>query len=215
MFEYMSNLSLTEQENVKKVIQELFRQTCILKIKYDPETLVAKDNGRYHDCNRHRVFIEDYLQVLGCELQHDAQASIFRLVGDGVPTLRISLNTTKLLLLVKLIYRDKIMGEGLHASVTNWREIREYGVNTGLLTEKLTAGEWNEAMNLMKRHQILEIPGAVANIDDETPIYIYSTINIYCPAKEINEMIRHYKGEEKGEEERNDSEENIQTALFD
>lgn len=214
MFDYMNNLSLAEQESLKRVIQDLFRQTCILKVKYDPETLVARDNGKYHVCNRHRAFIEDYLQILGCELQHDSQECIFRLVGEGVPVLRISLSTTKLLLLLKLIYRDKILGEGLHASVTNLQEIRVYGMHTGLLTEKLTAGEWNEALNLMKRHQILEIPGAVTNLEDDTPLYIYSTINIYCPAKDINELIKHYKGEEE-EEPADEGEEGIQTVMFD
>ena len=214
MFDYMNNLSLAEQESLKRVIQELFRQTCILKVKYDPETLVARDNGKYHVCNRHRAFIEDYLQILGCELQHDSQECIFRLVGEGVPVLHISLSTTKLLLLLKLIYRDKILGEGLHASVTNLQEIRAYGMHTGLLTEKLTAGEWNEALNLMKRHQILEIPGAVTNLEDDTPLYIYSTINIYCPAKDINELMKHYKGEEE-EEPADEGEEGIQTVMFD
>lgn len=216
MFEYMNQLSQTEQENVKKVIRDLFRQTCILKIKYDPETLVAKDNGAYHTCNKHRAFIENYLQVLDCELQHDSQEHIFRLVGEGVPLLKISLTTTKILLLLKLIYKDKILGEGLNASVTNLREIRTYGMNTGLLTGKLTVGEWNEALNIMKRHQILEIAGAVSNLDDETPLYIYSTINMYCPAKEINELIKKYKGEEEEEEAAEDEgEEGIQTVMFD
>ncbi len=216
MFDYMSQLSQTEQENVKKVMKDLFRQTCILKIKYDPETLVAKDNVTYHTCNKHRAFIENYLQVLDCELQHDSQEHIFRLVGEGVPLLRISLTTTKILLLLKLIYKDKILGEGLNASVTNLREIRTYGMNTGLLTEKLTVGEWNEALNVMKRHQILEIPGAVSNLEDDAPLYIYSTINMYCPAKEINELIKKYKGEEEEEEVTEDeSEEGIQTSMFD
>lgn len=212
----MSQLSQTEQENVKKVIKELFRQTCILKIKYDPETLVARDNGTYRTCNKHRAFIENYLQVLDCELLHDSQEHIFRLVGEGVPLLRISLTTTKILLLLKLIYKDKILGEGLNASVTNFREIRTYGMNTGLITGKLTVGEWNEALNVMKRHQILEIAGAVSNLEDDTPIYIYSTINMYCPAKEINELIKKYKGEEDEEEDTEDeSEEGIQASMFD
>ena len=115
-----------------------------------------------------------------------------------------------------MIYKDKILGEGLNASVTNLREIRTYGMNTGLLTGKLTMGEWNEALNVMKRHQIVEIAGAVSNLEDDTPLYIYSTINMYCPAKEINELIKKYKGEEEEEEATEDeSEEGIQTAMFD
>ena len=48
MFAYMNEVSKAEQDKIKKVIQELFRQTCILKIKYNPETLIAKDNEKYY-----------------------------------------------------------------------------------------------------------------------------------------------------------------------
>lgn len=217
MIEYMNNLSLVEQDGLKKVIQELFRQTCILKIKYDPETLVAKDNPKYHVCNRHREFIGEYLQVLGCELLHDAQDHIFRIVGDGVPVLHVSLVTTKLILLLKFIYKEKMMGEGLQASTTTLKEIRKYGMETNLLTEKLTMGEWNEALTLMKRHQMLEIPGAISNLEDETPLYIYGTVNLYCPASEINELMRRYQEQEEDGEEDFDAEgeEGIQTFMFD
>lgn len=215
MLEYLEQVSLTEQENIKKVIQDLFRQTCILKIKYDPETLVAKDNERYHICNRHRAFIEDYLQVLDCQLYHDPMEHIFRIQGDGVPVKKIGLTTTKILLLLKLIYREKIMGEGLQASVTNLEELRSYGMQTGLLTERLPASEWNQTLQLLKRHQILEIPGAISNLTDDTPMYIYSTIHLYCPTKEINEMIQLYKGEQEEEEINDESEEDMQTIMFD
>lgn len=212
----MNELTQTEQEKIKRVIQDLFRQTCILKVKYNPETLLAKDNEKYDICNRHREFIADYLEVLGCELQHDVQEHIFRIVGEGVPVLRISLHTTKILLLLKLIYREKMLGEGLHASVTTLKEIRTYGANTGLLTGKLTGSEWSETLNLLKRHQIVEIPGSIANVEDDTPIYIYSTINIYCPAREINALIAQYKvGTEEGELPEDEGEEGIQTVMFD
>lgn len=214
MFAYMETLSLGEQDSIKRVIQDLFRQTCILKVKYDPETLLARDNEKYHVCNRHRAFIEDYLQVLDCELLHDSQEHIFRLVGEGVPVLHIPLSATKILLLLKLIYREKIMGEGLLASVTNLQEIRTYGMQTGLITERLPASEWNYALNLMKRHQILEIPGAVSNVEDETPLYIYSTINLYCPTKEINALMKRYTDEEE-EAAADEVEESIQTLMFD
>ena len=40
MFEYLESISITEGEQIKKTIQALFRQTCILQVKYDPATLV-------------------------------------------------------------------------------------------------------------------------------------------------------------------------------
>ena len=50
------------------------------------------------------------------------------------------------------------------------------------VNQKLTEGEWNEALRIMKKHQIIEYPGALRDVEDKTPIYIYSTINIYCSA---------------------------------
>ena len=40
MIAYMEGLSLTEADNLKKTISKLFRQTCIVQMRYDPVTLV-------------------------------------------------------------------------------------------------------------------------------------------------------------------------------
>jgi hypothetical protein len=196
MVTYIEELSVTEAENLKKTIARLFRQTCILQMRYDPVTLTPRDNLDYEMCIRHKEFLEDYLSVLGCELVHDPQEHIFRLTGEGVETEKIGAVTTTILLLVKLIYRDKILGEGLNATVTTLREIREYGRNTNLLTRKLTVAEWREALYVMSKHQIIELPGAVRDVEDETPIYLYSTINLYVSSADINELIEEYREEE-------------------
>lgn len=199
MFEYMENVSQGEAENIKKTIQDLFRQTCILQVKYDPVTLTQHDNPKYQVCLRNREFISDYLEVLGCELIHDPQEHIFRIAGESVIVERMSLTTTKLIIIMKLIYRDKIMGEGLNATTTTLAQIREYGRNTNLIDRRLTAQEWNDALVLMKTHQMIEVPGAIANLEDNTPIYIYNTVNIYCSAMDINELVTQYSAVQMGE----------------
>lgn len=197
MFKYLEELAVTESEQVQRVIQALFRQTCILQVKYDPATLTPRDNPQYEICARHRNFIADYVEVLGCELVHDAQEHVFRLVGEHVPQEKLSLTSTVILLLVKLIYRDRIMGEGLNAPLTTLKEIREYGRNTNLITEKLTQAQWREALYLMRTHQVIDVPGAVRDVEDDTPIYIYSTVNLYVTAADINALIEEYRGEEE------------------
>ena len=219
MLQYMETVSQSEAENIRKTIQDLFRQTCILQVKCDPATLVQRDNPRYQVCLRHREFIADYLSVLDCELVHDPQEHIFRITGDGVMTEHMSLMTTKLVILLKMIYRDKIMGEGLHATTTNLAEIREYGKNTNLITRRLTGQEWNDALVLMKTHQMIELPGAILNVEDQTPIYIYGTVNIFCSSLAINELVQRYRddAEEKtteGEEERETGEEDLYPDVF-
>ena len=107
----------------------------------------------------------------------------------------MTLLTARIVIIMKMIYRDKIMGEGLNATTTNLAEIREYGRNTNLITRKLTNQEWSDALLLMKTHQMIELPGAIANLEDNTPIYIYGTVNIFCSAMDINELVRMYSDE--------------------
>ena len=208
MIDYLENLPVTEAEKLRKTIGSLFRQTCILQEKYDPVTLVPSDNEQYEICNRHKDFIEDYLSVMGCEMVHDAQEHVFRLVGEGAEAVTLSRTSTIILLLTKMIYRDKIMGQSLSATVTNLEELREYGKNTNLLNQKLTDGEWKEALSLMKKHQVIEYPGALRDLEDHTPIYIYSTINLYCSSAMINELLEAYR-EEADTNEARTVEENI------
>lgn len=208
MIDYLENLPVTEAEKLRKTIGSLFRQTCILQEKYDPVTLVPSDNEQYEICNRHKDFIEDYLSVMGCEMVYDAQEHVFRLVGEGAEAVILSRTSTIILLLTKMIYRDKIMGQSLSATVTNLEELREYGKNTNLLNQKLTDGEWKEALSLMKKHQVIEYPGALRDLEDHTPIYIYSTINLYCSSAMINELLEAYR-EEADTDEARTVEENI------
>ncbi len=201
MVPYLETLPISEAENLKKTISKLFRQTCILQMHYDPVTLAPRDNADYEICARHRQFIEDYLSVLDCELIHDPQEHIFRLAGEGVETEHFTPATTVILLLVKMIYRDKIMGAGLEATVTTLEEIREYGKNTNLLNRKLTVAEWRDAFYLMVKHQIVGLPGAVRDLQDHTPIYLYSTINLYLSSAMLNKLLEEYQGEEYEEAE--------------
>lgn len=193
MLKYLEELSPGEAANIKKTIQDLFKQTCILQVKCDPVTLIQRDNPRYRTCANHREFIAAYLSLLDLELVHDPQEQLFRIRGEGMPTERMNLMTTRIMLILKILYREKIMGAGLNATVTCLREIRESGASTNLINRKLTNQEWQDALMLLKVHQIIELPGAVGNVEDDTPIYIYSTINIFCSSVDINELVAQYQ----------------------
>ena len=47
----------------------------------------------------------------------------------------------------------------------------------------------------MKKHQIIDYPGALRDLEDRTPIYIYSTINLYCSSAMMNELLDAYREE--------------------
>ena len=52
----------------------------------------------------------------------------------------------------------------------------------------------------MKTHQMIELPSAIGNLEDNSPIYIYNTINIFCAAIDINELVRKYQGDVEEED---------------
>ena len=225
MLKELEEVSFTECDQIKRTIQDLLCQTCILQVKCDPVTLEKRDNPRYQICVKYQDFLQDYLALLGMDLVHEPQEHIFRLRGTGVPVEKMSLTTTRIFLLLKLIYGDKIMGAGLHATVTNMEEIRIYGKDTNLLTRKLTAQEWQEAFSMLRTNQILEIPGAIGNMTDDTPILINRTILMFCRYSDMNELLARYRSEdvlegqqklalqEAEEEENRGSEEDIHTSL--
>ena len=83
MFSYLEERTPAEVEAIRRTIQELLRQTCILQVKYDPVTLTARDNGRYQVCLKHREFIADYLSVMGCEPAGSSVPDHRRRCSDG------------------------------------------------------------------------------------------------------------------------------------
>ena len=42
---------------------------------------------------------------------------------------------------------------------------------------------------------MIELPGAVRDVEDTTPIYLYSTINLYCSSLNINALLEEYREE--------------------
>ena len=204
MVNYMEELSVTEAENLKKTISALFRQTCILQVKYDPVTLTPRDNLHYEICVRHRKFIEDYLSVLGCELVHDPQEHIFRLTGEGVAVERLNVTATKIILLIKIIYRDKILGEGLMLA-HNIQRIFPL-CHSQLLIDQIRVLSILTDLRQIRHSRIQTFTENLIPIDyfnkknDQTKIYIYSTINLYCSGVDIQALMKEYVDEEGGAE---------------
>ncbi|MCD7909590.1 MAG: hypothetical protein LUH04_18280, partial [Clostridium sp.] len=54
-----------------------------------------------------------------------------------------------------------------------------------------------EAVSVMKTHQMLEIPCAIGDLEDDTPIYLYNMINVFCRGAAITELYQRYKKREE------------------
>jgi hypothetical protein len=54
----------------------------------------------------------------------------------------------------------------------------------------------------------------VGNLEDDTPIYIYGTINIYCSSVDINELVDQYKEELIKTEEMENTSETVEEDIY-
>lgn len=63
MIEYYEQLSEEEQDDIKHVIQTLYRQTFLLERKFEKRTGRMVPVREYRVCSKHREFLEDILQL--------------------------------------------------------------------------------------------------------------------------------------------------------
>ena len=65
MIEYYEQLSEEEQDDIKHVIQTLYRQTFLLERKFEKRTGRMVPVREYRVCSKHREFLEEYFAVAG------------------------------------------------------------------------------------------------------------------------------------------------------
>lgn len=75
-----------------------------------------------------------------------------------------------------------------------------------MITRRLTAQEWPGGIDSDENTPDDRTPSAIGNLEDDSPIYIYSTINIFCSAADINELVEMFKGETGETEEQKEAE---------
>ena len=72
MIEYYEQLSEEEQDDIKHVIQTLYRQTFLLERKFEKRTGRMVPVREYRVCSKHREFLEEYFAVAGITLQENS-----------------------------------------------------------------------------------------------------------------------------------------------
>ena len=76
MIEYYEQLSEEEQDDIKHVIQTLYRQTFLLERKFEKRTGRMVPVREYRVCSKHREFLEKYFAVSGITLQENLHMGV-------------------------------------------------------------------------------------------------------------------------------------------
>lgn len=197
MFEGYEELTAVEQERMQETIRLLWSQTFLLERKYDKKSGRLVSDKNYEFCDRHREFLTDYFAVAGIRLQQDTELGVIYIqgaegVGEKLPKL-----ATIYLLLLKLIYDEKMAAVSSSVNiVTTFGELNgkvgEFRLARGL--SSMT--EIRRAFSLLKKYQMIEFLDLPEELNENTRIIIYPCINLVLMREDIEGLLCSFEEED-------------------
>lgn len=200
MFEGYEELTAAEQERMQEVIRLLWSQTFLLERKYDKKGGRLISDKNYDFCDRHREFLTDYFAVAGIRLQQDTELGVIYIqgaegIGEKLPKL-----ATIYLLLLKLIYDEKMAAVSSSVNiVTTFGELNgkvgEFRLARGLSS----VTEIRRAFSLLRKYQMVEFLDLPEELNENTRIIIYPCINLVLMREDIEGLLRSFEEEDASE----------------
>lgn len=200
MFEGYEELTAAEQERMQEVIRLLWSQTFLLERKYDKKGGRLVSDKNYDFCDRHQEFLTDYFAVAGIRLQQDTELGVIYIqgaegIGEKLPKL-----ATIYLLLLKLIYDEKMAVVSSSVNI-----VTTFGELNGKVGEfRLARGfssvtEIRRAFSLLRKYQMVEFLDLQEELNENTRIIIYPCINLVLMREDIEGLLRSFEEEDDSE----------------
>ncbi len=203
MIEYYEQLSDEERDDVKRVIQLLFRQTFVLERKYEKRTGRFAFQRDYRILNQHLEFLREYFSIAGLELRDNSHMGVFYIQGETVLGEKLHRLATIYLLILKLIYDEQMETASASSYVyTSLGEINEKIGDFGLLKNLSSATEMRKTISLLKKYQIIEPMDVLQDLNEESRMVVYPCINAVLLGADVQKLIETFTEEdERGEED--------------
>lgn len=202
MIEYFNQLNDEEKDELTDVIQTLFNQTYILEKKYEKKYGRYQASARYRVCERHLDFLMDYFKIGGLSLIENRQYGIMALKSNRLQGEKLTKLTTLFTILLKLIYDEKMntISNSIHVFTT----LEELNAKIQLFrlwdNRALAITEVRKAVTALKKYQVIEVLDTTEELDSDTRLLIYPTINIVMDGMDIQAVIEQYQNDTEDEE---------------
>lgn len=203
MIEYYNQLNDEERDELTDVIQTLFNQTYILEKKYEKKVGRYAVSAKYRVCERHLDFLMEYFKIGGLTLVENRQYGIMALKSNRLQGEKLTKLTTLFTILLKLIYDEKmsVVSSSIHVFTT----LEEIYAKISLFrlwdNRALPITEVKKAVAALKKYQVIEVLDTTGELDSDTRILVYPTINVLVNGMDIEQVIEQYQEEMEEEEE--------------
>ena len=197
MIEYYDVLNDEERDEMKEIIQMLFRQTFLLEKKYDRRTGRMVSTAEYKFADRHIEFLKEYFQVAGIRLRQNAHMGLIYIQEEALWGEKLSRLATIYVLVLKILYDEQMasVSSSNHVVVTLGMingKAGEFHVLRGI--PSLT--EMRRTIALLKKYQVLEPLDVLEELDETTRMVIYPCINTVLVGDDVRELLNTFSEEE-------------------
>lgn len=201
MFEGYEELNTQDVERMQEVIRTLLSQTFLPERKYDKKYGRMMPDRMYDFCDRHLEFLTEYFAVAGIKLSQDTELGIIYLEGtDGIGEKLPKLATIYLLLL-KLIYDEKMAAVSSSVNViTTFGELNGKAGEFRLIKGPSSMTEIKKAFAILKKYQMVEFLDVFEEQLENTRIMIYPCINLVLMREDVNGLLGSFSDEVKSDD---------------
>lgn len=189
MIPYFNELLQEEKEELTGAIRLIERQTYVLERKYDRKTGRYQYVKEYRTLDRHMEFLREYLNISGISICEDVQLGAIYIRGEAVMAERLPRLATLYLLILKVIYDEKLSeASSIQAVHTTLGEINER-LSVFKLTDRLAPTEVRKALSLLKKYQLIEPVDQLDDLDGSMKLIIYPTVNLVLTGNDVRELL--------------------------
>lgn len=204
MINYYEELPPEEQRRVTEYIGQLYRQTFLLERRYDRKTKRYQINKDYYQCSKHLEFIKAYFAIMNIEVMENSQIGVIYIRGEQVVGEKLPKLATLYILILKLIYDEQMSTVSTSVNaVTSLGEIHEKLGTYRLLKKQPSVTEIRRCLALLKRYQLIEPLDILEEMDGQSRLVIYPTVNVVLMGDDVRALIETYT---EGDEEDDESE---------
>ena len=156
--EAFEKLSLSEQENFKRLVNWLLAHTYLLQGTYEFEDNLKRSNPDYLFVDRNFELFQDYLEYAGFRLERDSgYGVIFLTSGFEFNRVRLDLTTTLILYVLRLIYEEERENLSLSREIfTTTGDLVHKMISLGLVKRKPANQALRDALRTLNRFQVVE-----------------------------------------------------------
>ncbi len=204
MINYYEELPPEEQRRVTEYIGQLYRQTFLLERRYDRKTKRYQINKDYYQCSKHLEFIKAYFAIMDIEVMENSQIGVIYIRGEQVVGEKLPKLATLYILILKLIYDEQMSTVSTSVNaVASLGEIHEKLGTYRLLKKQPSVTEIRRCLALLKRYQLIEPLDILEEMDGQSRLVIYPTVNVVLMGDDVRALIETYT---EGDEEDDESE---------